>query len=256
MNSVIKYALVVAGILCMSALPLYANEADDKIEATFKGSYVYVTYLQDDAIKVDSDDGVVTLTGTVKQDYHKTLAEDTAANLPGVVRVDNKLALEGEADAEKSDKWIDRKVNLNLLLHRNVSASKTTVSVKDGIVTLTGEASSMAQKDLTTEYAMDIDGVKSVDNQMTIKEPAAEDGRTLGEKLDDASITAQVKTALWNHRSTSAMATKVSTHEGEVTLTGVAKNAAEKALVTKIVSDIQGVTDVDNDMTVEEDAAK
>jgi hypothetical protein len=34
-----------------------------------------------------------------------------------------------------------------------VSAGKTEVDVKDGIVTLRGEATSQAQKDLTTEYA-------------------------------------------------------------------------------------------------------
>ena len=48
------------------------------------------------------------------------------------------------------------------------------------------------------------------------------------------------------------MKTGVSTREGEVTLTGTAKNAAEKSLVTKLVSDIQGVTSVKNQMTVEE----
>jgi osmotically-inducible protein OsmY len=35
-------------------------------------------------------------------------------------------------------------------------------------------------------------------------------------------------------------------------VTGIAKNAAEKSLVTKLVTDIQGVTDVMNEMTVEE----
>lgn len=76
--------------------------------------------------------------------------------------------------------------------------------------------------------------------------------RTAGEKIDDASITAQVsKTALLTHRSTSAMKTKVETREGEFTLTGIANNDAE-ILVTKLVSDIQGVNKVNNQMTVAE----
>jgi osmotically-inducible protein OsmY len=41
-----------------------------------------------------------------------------------------------------------------------------------------------------------------------------------------------------------------------VTLTGMAKNAAEKSLVTKLVTDIQGVTSVKNEMTVEEAMTK
>jgi osmotically-inducible protein OsmY len=39
-------------------------------------------------------------------------------------------------------------------------------------------------------------------------------------------------------------------------LTGVAKNDAEKSLVTKLVTDIQGVTSVKNQMTVEKPMTK
>jgi osmotically-inducible protein OsmY len=99
------------------------------------------------------------------------------------------------------------KVKTALLFHRNVSATGTTVYVKDGVVTLQGEASSMAQKELTTEYAKDIDNVKEVKNDMTIaKTPAAPDA-TIGDKIDDASITAEVKSSLLSHHSTSAMHT-------------------------------------------------
>ena len=54
------------------------------------------------------------------------------------------------------------KVKSALLFHRNVSATATEVELKDGIVTLKGEATSEAQKELTTEYAKDVDDVKSV----------------------------------------------------------------------------------------------
>jgi hyperosmotically inducible protein len=65
----------------------------------------------------------------------------------------------------------------------------------------------MAQKELTTEYAKDVDNVKSVNNEMTIaKTPAAPDA-TIGDKIDDASITAEVKSSLLSHHSTSAMHT-------------------------------------------------
>ena len=53
-----------------------------------------------------------------------------------------------------------------------------------------------------------------------------------------------------SHRSTSAIKTKIKTMEGVVTVTGVAKNAAEKSLVTKLVSDIEGVNSVVNNMTI------
>ena len=122
--------------------------------------------------------------------------------------------------------------------------------VKDGIVSLRGEASSQAQKELTTEYAKDIDNVKEVKNEMTIAKTPAKPDETIGEKIDDASITAQVKSSLLSHRSTSALKTKVETTDGVVTLSGIAKNAAEKSLVTKLVTDINGVSSVVNNMTI------
>jgi len=57
--------------------------------------------------------------------------------------------------------------------------------------------------------------------------------------------------ALLSHRSTRSVGTKVETRVGEVTLTGIARNEAEKSLVAKLVTDIQGVTGVKNLMTVE-----
>ena len=142
------------------------------------------------------------------------------------------------------------KVKTVLLFHRNVSATRTTVYTKDGIVTLHGEASSLAQKELTTEYARDIDNVKSVNNEMTVAIAPIVPQETIGDKIDDASITAQVKAALMAHRSTSSLHTTVSTTEGVVTLGGAAKNEAEKSLVGKLAADINGVNRVINNMTV------
>jgi hyperosmotically inducible protein len=68
--------------------------------------------------------------------------------------------------------------------------------------------------------------------------------------IDDASITAQIKSSLIAHRSTSALKTKVNTTDGVVTVSGIARNAAEKSLVTKLVNDIHGVTSVINNMTI------
>jgi osmotically-inducible protein OsmY len=132
-----------------------------------------------------------------------------------------------------------------------VSAGNTEVDVKDGIVTLRGNATSQLQKDLTTEYTKDVDGVKDVRNDMTVSKTSKKTPRTAGTKIDDVSITAQVKMALLLHRSTSALHTSVVTKYGVVTLRGKAGNAAEKNMVTKLVNDVNGVKSVKNRMTIE-----
>jgi|ERR1041384_3584356 osmotically-inducible protein OsmY len=242
--------LVAASALLLAGSPLRATETDDRIESSAKKSYVFKHYLTDDSIKTESKNGAVTLTGTVAEESHIGLARDTVSGLPGVKSVDNRLVVKGEAPAEHSDSWVGLKVKTALLFHRNVRATKTDVNVKDGIVSLSGEASSIAQKELTTEYAKDVEGVKEVKNEMTVAKTPAEPKETVGEKIDDASITAQVKMSLLSHRSTSALKTKVETTDGVVTLSGVAKNAAEKALVTKLTTDVNGVGSVVNNMTI------
>jgi len=250
MKLLIPLTLAVASTMLLTSLPARAADTDSRIESSAAKSYTFKTTLKDDAIKTVSQAGVVTLTGTVAEESHKVLAENTVASLPGVKSVDNQLVVSGEQPAEHSDTWISMKVKSALLFHRNVSASGTSVNVKDGVVILTGEASSLAQKELTTEYAKDIDHVKAVVNDMTIaKTPAAPEAAT-GDKIDDASITAEVKSSLLSHSSTSALHTTVSTTDGVVTVGGVAKNDAEKSLVTKLATDINGVNSVINNMTI------
>lgn len=257
--------MVTVASLFLTTGPLFASEADDRIESSAKESYVFKTYLKGDDIKIQSKDGVATLTGTVSEESHKSLAKETVASLPGVISVDNKLEEKGEVPAVSKDAWLGSKIKATLLFHRNVNAIGTEVIAKDGSVTLRGEATSMAQKDLTTEYAKDVEGVKNVNNEMTVtaaKKPGAkktvgdkidtvgEKMGAIGEKIDDASITALVKTTLLYHRSTSALNTTVDTKEGVVNLGGKAKNEAEKTLATKLVSDVHGVKMVINNMTV------
>ena len=271
------FALIFAATALFLATVSFASETDDRIESSAKQSYVFKTYLKGDNINIQSMNGAVTLTGTVSEESSKALAQETVAGLPGVTSIDNKLEVKGEIPAKYSDAWLITKVKSTLLFHRNVNASGTEVLAKDGIVTLRGEATSSAQKDLATEYAKDVDGVKSVNNEMTILPAPMKPGETtmgekmdamgdkmksggkkmgkkmeaMGESIDDASITAMAKSTLLYHRSTSGLNTKVATKEGVVMLTGKAKNAAEKDLATKFVSDVYGVKMVVNNMTVE-----
>jgi hyperosmotically inducible periplasmic protein len=248
--------LAATATLFITTASVRAEDLDDKIEAAAKRSHVFKTHLKNDSIKTDSKGGAVTLTGTVSERSHKSLAQDTVESLPGVKSVDNQLTVKNDGPAEHSDGWIGAKVKTALLFHRNVRATKTDVNVRDGVVILSGEASSMAQKELTTEYARDVEGVKEVKNQMTVAKSPGKPEKTVGEKIDDASITAQVKSSLMSHRSTSALKTKVATADGVVTVAGSAKNAAEKSLVTKLVSDIDGVISVVNNMIVEAPVAR
>ena len=235
-------------VIIASPIALFASSTvDRKIEEAAKASYNYRTVLEDH-VKVKANDGVVTLTGTVQDKDDRDLAADTVENLPGVTSVKNEITIQSTYP-EHSDSWMAFKIRSRLLVKANVSAATTTVAVQDGVVTLGGTADNLAQKELTAVYAKEIDWVKSVKNEIVVKDQPAT-AETVGEKIDDASITSQVKYALLTHKATSALKTKVTTNDGVVVITGVAANDAEKSLVGKLAQSIRGVKSVNNSMTV------
>jgi hyperosmotically inducible periplasmic protein len=233
-------------ILLAPAVLLANYDTDRKIEDAAKASYNYHTILQDH-VRVKAQDGVVTLTGTVPDKDQKALAEDTVSSLPGVTDVNDQIEVESPAP-EHSDDWIAFKIRTTLLMKANVSATNTHVEVKDGVATLTGTADNPAQKELTEVYAKDIDGVKSVKNDLVVSMSAP----TSEHSIDDASITAQIKYQLFIHHSTSALKTKVTTNDGVVDIAGEADSNAEKDLVTILTKDVRGVKSVSNHMTVKQ----
>ena len=245
----ISLMVTVAALMALS-LPMHASTLDERIELSARESYVLKNYLRDDNIKIESRNGAVTLTGTVAASFNKALVQEIVASISGVASVDNRLEIKEAPPSANSDAWILDKVKATFLFHRSVSSAKTEVNVKDGIITLHGEATSQTQKELMTEYAKDVDGVKDVNNEMVVSRPSIK-MRTAGEKIDDASITAQVKMTLLNHRSTSALNSRVETRRGVVTLRGKAGSAAELNLATKYAKDVKGVRGVKNRMTIE-----
>ena len=253
MKKIYPIVMIVSGILipCLIGCSL-TTHTSDRIESSAKKSYVFKTHLKDDNIKIKATDaGVVVLTGTVSQWSHQRLAEETVSGLPEVKRVENKLTIENGLMAESSDEWIGIKVKTILLFHKNVSGTKIKVDVKDSVVHLSGQVQSEAEKDLASEYAGDVENVKSVKNELTIKKAEKAVMDKVGDFIDDASITAQVKVALLFHRSTSVIKTKVTTKKGIVTVGGIVKNEAEKDLVGKLTNDIMGVKGLKNEITIE-----
>lgn len=180
--------IMFAGALMVMSARALASETDDRIESSAENSYVFKTYLKGDAITIESKDGVVTLTGTVAEEPHRALAQETVASLPGVTSMDNRLELKGAPATQGADALNSARVKTALMIHRNLSAITPDVQVKDGIVTLRGEATSPAQIDLTTEYIKDVEGVREVKNDMTVsKAPGTPADKTMKEKVGETA---------------------------------------------------------------------
>jgi osmotically-inducible protein OsmY len=76
-------------------------------------------------------------------------------------------------------------------------------------------------------------------------------GKTVGETIDDATITTRVKTALLNDPEVGGLRIDVDTFKGVVTLSGAVKSGAERDKAIAIARKIGGVTDVKSTLQIQ-----
>ncbi|RYG31776.1 MAG: BON domain-containing protein [Burkholderiales bacterium] len=76
------------------------------------------------------------------------------------------------------------------------------------------------------------------------------DQQTVGAYVDDATITAAIKTRFVENKTVDAAAIKVETLNGTVQLSGFAKNASEKSQAEQLARGVKGVRSVQNNLTI------
>jgi len=154
---------------------------DGKAEATllFNGN------LDSFDINTDVKNGNVVLTGKVENSVDKKLAEELVANIDGVTSVDNKLTVVSDKDmegdmsddvedtvdegtSELTDAKIATVIKTRLLMDTDISGFDIDVDVENGVVTLTGDVDSDAERDLAVEIAKNASDVKDVESNLRV----------------------------------------------------------------------------------------
>lgn len=134
-------------------------------------------------------------------------------------------------------------------LNRHLSPFNIGVKVEQGTATLTGKVENQVDKDLATQIAGDTQGINKVDNQLQIDpQVAAEPGTkaNMAQRFDDATLVATIKSKLLWNSVTEGLNIEVSATQGVVTLKGQAKDADAKQLAGSLASNTDGVTEVNN----------
>jgi hyperosmotically inducible periplasmic protein len=152
----------------------------------------------------------------------------------------------------QSDAGITTKVKLKLAADNTVKATQINVDTKDKIVTLSGTVDSEAAKAQALALARGTEGVTDVVDNLTLTAPqSAEAGRTVGQVVDDASITAAVKSKLMADSVVGALKIDVDTKDGVVSLNGPVKSQTEKDTALRIARETSGVKDVRDNLVVQ-----
>ena len=144
---------------------------------------------------------------------------------------------------KKSDKEIRTEVQQVLKGHKDVS-----VAVDKAVVTLSGQVASEADQKAAIRAARDIAGVHTVRDQMQV---TGSGSQSVGEYLDDAGITAAVKSELLKEKGLSSFKISADTIDGVVTLTGNVKSRELADKAGDLAERVKGVKRVDNKLLVQ-----
>jgi osmotically-inducible protein OsmY len=122
----------------------------------------------------DRDQGVVTLAGHVAAERDKEQAESIARSIAGAQVVSNQIAvippgLESEAEKVNSDLDKGIKNNLDAALIQDRLHESVKYTVKNHVVTLTGEVDSQSKRARAEEVASAVINVHQVVNELQVK---------------------------------------------------------------------------------------
>jgi osmotically-inducible protein OsmY len=141
------------------------------------------------------------------------------------------------------DTQLKKHVEDELRWQPSVDEASIGVSVKDGIVTLTGHARSYAERLAAERAVMRIQGVKALASELQVSLPGAH------ERTDEDIAQAALNVLAWN-AVVPKDAIKVKVTKGWVTMSGVVEWSLQKHDAEREVSRLMGVKGVTNEIEV------
>jgi len=164
-------------LLALLAIGAMAGCSTNSTKAAVSGSIrtsLDQAGLKDVSVTQDRDKGVVTLGGHVMADADKGQAESLARAIAGNQVVANQIAVlprGDESDAKKMNSDLDKGIASNLdaaLIQQNLH-DNVKYSVKNNVVTLTGDVDSESKRGQAQAVASTVPNVQQVVNELQVK---------------------------------------------------------------------------------------
>ncbi|HVL00017.1 MAG TPA: BON domain-containing protein, partial [Dongiaceae bacterium] len=130
--------------------------------------------------------------------------------------------------------WKEGMIEGAYLFNTHLSAKDIDVEVTGSTAVLKGYVATNAEKSLAEEIAQSVDGVETVNNQLSVNaNKAKSESQTVDNvksDLSDAAITAKVKSKLLANSEVKGLKINVDTANKEVTLSGTVSSDTERDL--------------------------
>jgi hyperosmotically inducible protein len=166
------------------------------------------------------------------------------------------VALTAIVACARPDAALTAKVKAKLTMDGTVNASELDVTTHKKVVTLTGNLDSDIEKDRAIALARETEGVVDVVDHISVRTAsgtgdAPEPSRSVGERIDDASITMAVKAKLLDDPQVKGLDIDVDTREGIVYLTGTVRTDEERSKAMQLARETEHVRDVQANLSIE-----
>lgn len=138
-------------------------------------------------------------------------------------------------------------------LNPYLRANDLKVTVQKGKAVLTGQVDEKISKELAGEIAQGVSGIKDVDNQIVVDAnymPKA-NSNGFGDKIDDANISAAIRSKLQWNKDVDDVGTEVMTKSGRVSLNGTVNNQNAKDITHRLALNTRGVKSVTNNLKIQ-----
>jgi hyperosmotically inducible periplasmic protein len=147
---------------------------------------------------------------------------------------------------QASDSAIAAKIAAKLTADPEVNPFNVDVDVNEGVVRLSGRVEDPEARIQAERLARDTEGVRRVINEVELGE------RSIGERIDDAALTAKIKTKLAADPDINPFNINVDVEDGRVTLMGRVKDEWHREHAEEIARNTKGVESVRNRLEVGE----
>jgi hyperosmotically inducible periplasmic protein len=151
------------------------NMSDSWITAKTKIALFADSRVKGSDVSVATTDGAVVIRGKVDTDAAKQAAESIAKGIDGTKTVKNDLQVVAPSKREAiddKDEAITARVNAQMAKDTQLKNASIKAQTNAGVVSLSGEVADLATSAEASSSAWQVPGVKSVKNDLRVKEKA------------------------------------------------------------------------------------